>query len=39
MRAGDVLEVSRYERPVRLVRVAGRGFFEILQRKLRWGGR
>ena len=39
MRAGDTLVVSRYERPVRLVRVAGRGYFEILQRKLRWGGR
>ena len=39
MRTGDVLEVSRHERPVRLVRVAGRGYFEILQRKLRWGGR
>jgi NAD+ kinase len=39
MRQLDVLVVDRHPRPVRLVRVAKRGFFEILQRKLRWGGR
>jgi NAD+ kinase len=39
MRAGDAIVVERYEKPVRLVRVAGRGYFEILQRKLHWGGR
>jgi len=39
MRQLDVLLVDRHPRPVRLVRVAKRGFFEILQRKLRWGGR
>ena len=39
MRQLDVLVVDRHPRPVRLVRVARRGFFEILQRKLRWGGR
>jgi len=39
MRTGDAIAVTRHERPVRLVRVAGRGYFEILQRKLRWGGR
>jgi NAD+ kinase len=39
MRQLDVLVVDRHPKPVRLVRVAKRGFFEILQRKLRWGGR
>ena len=39
MRQLDAIAVDRHPRAVRLVRVAKRGFFEILQRKLRWGGR
>ena len=39
MLALDEIVVDRHPRSVRLVRVARRGFFEILQRKLRWGGR
>jgi NAD+ kinase len=39
MKAKDAIVVTRHPSPVRLVRVAGRGYFEILQRKLRWGGR
>jgi NAD+ kinase len=39
MRQLDAIEVDRHPRAVRLVRVAGRGFFEILQRKLHWGDR
>ena len=39
METGDSLAVVQYPRPVRLVRVAGRGFFEVLRRKLRWGER
>ena len=39
MRQLDAIVVDRHPRAVRLVRVARRGFFEILQRKLRWGGR
>lgn len=39
MRTGDRIVVLRHARPIRLVRVAGRGYFDILQRKLRWGGR
>jgi len=35
--ANDVLTIDHHPDPVRLVRVAGRGFFEILRRKLRWG--
>jgi NAD+ kinase len=38
LRQLDTLVIDRHPRPVRLVRVAQRGFFEILQRKLRWGG-
>ena len=39
----DALEhqfvVDRHPRPARLVRVANRGFFEVLHRKLGWGER
>jgi len=33
----DVLAIDHHPDPVRLIRVAGRGFFEVLRRKLRWG--
>jgi NAD+ kinase len=39
MRQLDAIVVDRHPRSVRLVRVARRGFFEILQRKLHWGDR
>lgn len=39
MSRGDAIRVDRHPDPVRLVRVAGRGFFEVLRRKLHWGGR
>ena len=39
MRQGDAIVVDRHPRSVRLLRVASRGFFEVLQRKLHWGGR
>jgi NAD+ kinase len=39
MRQLDAIAVDRHPRRVRLVRVARRGFFEILQRKLHWGDR
>ncbi len=35
----DSILIDRHPRPVRLLRVARRGFFEILQRKLHWGDR
>jgi len=35
----DAIVVDRHPRSVRLMRVARRGFFEVLQRKLHWGGR
>jgi NAD kinase len=39
MRATDAVAVDRHPAPVRLVRVARRGFFEVLRRKLHWGDR
>lgn len=39
MRQLDAIVVDRHPRSVRLMRVARRGFFEVLQRKLRWGSR
>jgi len=36
---GDSLVIDAHPDPVRLVRVAGRGFVEVLRRKLRWGER
>jgi NAD+ kinase len=35
----ESVAVDRHPNPVRLVHVAGRGFFEVLRRKLRWGER
>ncbi len=39
MQRGDSVSVDTHPRPVRLVRVSERGFFEVLRRKLRWGER
>jgi NAD+ kinase len=39
IRTGDSITVDTAAEPVRLVRVAGRGFFEVLRRKLKWGER
>ncbi len=38
-RLGDSIRVDRHPRPVRLVRVNRRGFFEVLRTKLHWGDR
>jgi len=35
----DTVVVDRHPRAVRLIRVAGRPFYEVLRRKLRWGVR
>ena len=37
LRPGDTVTVDAYPRRVRLVRVSGRSFFQVLPRKLRWG--
>ena len=39
MRQLDAIVVDRHPRSVSLLRVARRGFFEVLQRKLHWGDR
>jgi NAD+ kinase len=38
-RTDDRILIDRQSRPVRLVRVTGRNFFEVLRKKLRWGER
>jgi NAD+ kinase len=35
----DLVAVELHDRPAHLVRVAGRGFFEVLNEKLGWGSR
>jgi NAD+ kinase len=37
-RAGQVLQVRRAPDPVRIVRFPGTSFFDVLRRKLGWGG-
>lgn len=39
LRIGDEVHVRRAETPLRLLLPAGRSFFEILRRKLKWGQR
>jgi NAD+ kinase len=39
LRENDTVVVDEHPNPVRLVRVLGRSFFEVLRRKLRWGAR
>jgi len=39
LESDDSIAVDRHPNPVRLVHVAGRGFFEVLRRKLHWGER
>jgi NAD+ kinase len=39
LESGDSIAVDMHPEAVRLVRVADRGFFEILRRKLQWGAR
>lgn len=39
LRTGDTVTVDGKARPVRLLRVAERNYFQVLRRKLRWGER
>ncbi|MBZ5639442.1 MAG: NAD(+)/NADH kinase [Acidobacteriia bacterium] len=39
MRPKDAIAIDRHPSPVLLVRVARRGFFDVLRRKLHWGDR
>jgi NAD+ kinase len=38
LREGDVVEIARAERRIRLLRTSSRTHFEMLRDKLRWGG-
>jgi NAD+ kinase len=39
LQAGDVVEIERSARPLRLVRSANRSYFDVLRQKLKWGAR
>jgi NAD+ kinase len=39
LESDESIAVDRHPNPVRLVRVVGHGFFEVLRRKLHWGER
>ena len=39
LKADDVIEISRAERPLRLVRAGKRTYFEVLRQKLKWSER
>lgn len=39
LRAGHEVQVRRAERPLRLIRASSRGYFQVLQEKLKWGER
>lgn len=39
LRAGQEVQVRRAERPLRLIRASSRGYFQVLQEKLKWGER
>ena len=36
---GDVILVSRAERPLRLIRASSRTYFDVLRQKLKWSER
>ncbi|MFO7761502.1 MAG: NAD(+)/NADH kinase [Desulfobia sp.] len=39
MRGDDILEIKTAEKPLRLISSPCKGYFDILRRKLNWGGR
>lgn len=39
MREDDILEIKTAEKPLRLISSPRKGYFDILRRKLNWGGR
>jgi len=39
LQADDVIEITRAERPLRLVRASKRTYFDVLRLKLKWGAR
>jgi NAD+ kinase len=39
LQTGDVIEITRAERPLRLVRASKRTYFDVLRQKLKWGAR
>jgi len=39
LQTGDVVAISRAERPLRLVRSPSRSYFDVLRQKLKWGER
>jgi NAD+ kinase len=39
LQAGDEIEITRSETPLRLIKPSTRSYFEVLRTKLKWGER
>jgi NAD+ kinase len=39
LQAEEVIEITRADRPLRLVRSSRRTYFDVLRQKLKWGAR
>jgi len=39
LQAGDIIEIGRADRTLRLVRASNRNYFDVLRQKLKWGAR
>ena len=38
MKSGDILEAKKAETPVKLVQAPGKDYYQLLRKKLHWGG-
>ena len=38
MKSGDILEAKKADIPVKLVQTPGKNYYQLLRKKLHWGG-